>query len=115
MKSGDHCHEIGLVQVEPPPRLRILWQIAHDRTSQPDPAQASEIEVAFTPAPSGRTEVQLTHDAFERCGEAGADYRAEMAPDYGWPLILARFAERALKGWAFQFLSSSVSRRRLAT
>ena len=53
MKSGDHCHEIGLVQVEPPPRLRILWQIAHDRTSQPDPAQASEIEVAFTPPPSG--------------------------------------------------------------
>ena len=53
MKSGYHCHEIGLVQVEPPPRLRILWQIAHDRTSQPDPAQASEIEVAFTPPPSG--------------------------------------------------------------
>ncbi|RYG01295.1 MAG: hypothetical protein EON94_07965 [Caulobacteraceae bacterium] len=87
-----------LLQVEPPSRLRILWQIAPDRTPQPDPAQASEIELVFTSTPSGGTEVPLTHDAFERCGEAGADYRTEMASEYGWPLILAKFTEHALKG-----------------
>ena len=108
MKSGDLCHEIGphgfrvdwgrLLEVEPPRRLRILWQIAPDRTPQPDPAQSSEVEVRFTPTPLAGTEVRLTHDAFGRCGEAGAAYRDETASGYGWPLILANFADRAARG-----------------
>ena len=105
MKSGDLCHEIGphgfrvdwgrLLDVEAPSRLRFLWQIAPDRTPQPDPAQSSEVEVCFTPSASGDTVVRLTHSGFERCGEAGAAYRAEMGSEYGWRWLLARFADHA--------------------
>lgn len=109
MKSGDLCHEIGphgfrvdwgrLLDVEPPSRLRFLWQIAPDRTPQPDPAQSSEVEVRFTPTASGETLVRLTHSGFGRYGEAGAAYRDEMASAYGWRLILQALADHAGPGW----------------
>jgi hypothetical protein len=63
-----------------------------------DRTRSSEVEVRFTPTPLAGTEVRLTHDAFERCGEAGAGYRDEMASEYGWPLILASFVDRAAGG-----------------
>ena len=108
MKSGDLCHEIGphgfrvdwgrLLDIEPPSRLRFLWQIAPDRTPQPDPVQSSEVEVRFTPLTSSQTQVRLTHSGFERCGEAGTTYSAEMGSEHGWRLILARFADHARQG-----------------
>lgn len=105
--TGDLCTEIGphgfrvdwgrMLNVEPPRRLRFLWQIAGDRTPQPDPAASSEVEVLFETAPVGTT-VRLIHSRFERYGESGASYRDEMASEYGWPLIMARFAEHAAAG-----------------
>ena len=102
--AGDLCTEIGphgfrvdwgrMLDVEPSRRLRFLWQIADDRTPRPDPAASSEVEVVFEPDPGGSI-VRLTHSGFERYGEGGVRYRAEMAAEYGWPLIMAKFADHA--------------------
>jgi len=71
-----------------------LWQIADDRTPRPDPAASSQVEVVFEPDPGGSI-VRLTHSGFERYGDGRARYRAEMAAEYGWPLIMAKFADYA--------------------
>jgi hypothetical protein len=65
-------------------------------TGRRDPIRraSSEVEVVFEPDPGGSI-VQLTHRGFERYGEGGARYRAEMAAAYGWPLIMAKFADHA--------------------
>ncbi|MDO9433349.1 MAG: hypothetical protein V4820_10225 [Pseudomonadota bacterium] len=63
-----------------------------------DPAQSGEVEVRFTPSALSETEVKLAHSGFERHGVAGEAYRAEMASEYGGPLILARFADHAGRG-----------------
>ena len=43
--------------------------------AQPDPGQASEVEVRFTEAPGGSTNVTLEHRGWERHGEGAQEYR----------------------------------------
>ena len=76
---------------EPPERLVFTWQIGPTRVPQPDPAQASEVEVAFVREEDG-TRVELVHSGFERHGEGAEDYAAAMASAQGWEYILSRFA-----------------------
>lgn len=100
-RVGGACVELGphgfrsqwgrVLQWEPPRLLAFSWQIAPDRTPQPDPSRASEVALAFVP--TGRsTLLILTHRHFDRHGEAGGAYREEMGSEMGWPLLLARFA-----------------------
>jgi uncharacterized protein YndB with AHSA1/START domain len=70
---------------------RVSWQIAFDRTPEPNPAKASEVEVRFSEDGLG-TRVALEHRAFSRHGERAAAYRAGMASPSGWPMMLERFA-----------------------
>jgi uncharacterized protein YndB with AHSA1/START domain len=91
---GFHC-DWGRVRVcEPPVRLIFTWQINRDRTPEPDPDQASEVEVRFARVAEGRTRVELEHRGFERHRD-GSDYRDGMASRRGWPLLLKRFAKAA--------------------
>jgi hypothetical protein len=60
----------------------FTWQIAADRTPQPDPDRASEVEVVFTGSTDDGTDVALEHrDAFEAAG--------------AWPQALESFAAAA--------------------
>jgi uncharacterized protein YndB with AHSA1/START domain len=100
LAAGDLCSEIGpagfrvdwgrMLAVDAPGRLAFLWQIAPDRTPQPDPARASEVEVMFEPEGEG-TKVTLTHHAFERCGEDGDAYREGLSSPEGWPMIMQAY------------------------
>lgn len=100
---GDFCYELGpegfhvdwgrMVAIEPGRRIVFLWQIGPDSAPQPDPHQASQVEVAFAPDGEDGTVVRLTHAGFERHGEGSAEYRREMASEDGWPLILDAFAD----------------------
>ena len=88
---GFHCDWGRVTAFEPAERLVFSWQINPDRTPQPDPDQASEVEVRFLPTDGDRTRIELEHRGFERHGRAGARYRDGMASSRGWPLLLDRF------------------------
>ncbi|GIJ34021.1 SRPBCC family protein [Verrucosispora sp. WMMD703] len=74
---------------DPPRRLVFTWQIGADRAPVPDPAQASEVEVLFTPAESG-TLIEVTHRHFDRHGSAAEGYRQALTA--GWHELLSRYA-----------------------
>lgn len=79
-----------VLAVEPPHRLVFSWQIAPDRSYEPDPARSSEVEVRFVPQGQTTTRVELEHRAFERHGEHAAAYREGL--DAGWDELLAAYA-----------------------
>jgi uncharacterized protein YndB with AHSA1/START domain len=99
-RVGGFCYERGphglrldwgrVIAWDPPRRLVFSWQIAADRTPEPNPAHASEVEVTFETDGDG-CRMTLRHAGFERHGATGARYRAAMAADPGWPAILARY------------------------
>jgi uncharacterized protein YndB with AHSA1/START domain len=98
---GELCTEYGphgfrmdwgrMTILEPPRRLAFLWQIAPDRTPQPVPAKAGEVEVTFTPT-GDDAEVRLVHRGFDRYGDGAAAYREGLASEQGWPFILQAYA-----------------------
>jgi uncharacterized protein YndB with AHSA1/START domain len=100
--EGGRCFERGphgftcdwgrVVTCEPPGRIAFTWQISPQRVPQPDPAQASMVEVRFTPAGDSGTRVALEHRHFSRHGEGAEGYEAAMSSPQGWPLLLERFA-----------------------
>jgi uncharacterized protein YndB with AHSA1/START domain len=81
---------------EPPERLVFTWQIAGDRTPQPDPAKASEVEVRFAAA-NGATRVDVEHRGWERHGDGAREYRDGFEQSGAWPYALERFAAAAAK------------------
>jgi uncharacterized protein YndB with AHSA1/START domain len=80
-----------IVAWEPPHRLAFTWQVAPDRTPEPNPSRASEVELRFRAA-NGGTRVELEHRGFERHGAGAEAYRDGMASDDGWPRLLAAYA-----------------------
>jgi uncharacterized protein YndB with AHSA1/START domain len=102
---GGRCYEQGphgfecdwgrVLAWEAPRRLLFTWQIAPDRVPQPDPEQASEVEVRFAEAEEGETEVTLVHRNFERHGEGAAEYRAALGSEQGWAYILSPYVALA--------------------
>ncbi|MCV0402133.1 MAG: SRPBCC family protein [Chloroflexi bacterium] len=98
---GGFCYERGphglrldwgrVTAWEPPNRLAFAWLIGADRTPEPNPAHASEVEVSFAPTPAG-TRLVLVHRGFERHRGDGVAYRRAMASnDAGWPMLLERY------------------------
>lgn len=104
-RAGGRCTEYGpnafqadwgTVQCwEPPRQLVLLWQIGPRSTPEPDPAKASTLHVMFQAERGSRTRVEVTHTAFENHGEGAEQYRQEMASEYGWPFLLARYLAAA--------------------
>ncbi|MBK1699181.1 SRPBCC family protein [Rhodovibrio salinarum] len=103
-KSGGRCFERDVkgqeitwgtvTKADPPDHLAFLWQITADRRIEPDPAQASEVEVAFE-ATDTSTRVTLTHRAFQRHGDDWRAYRDGMASEQGWHYCLDCLADAA--------------------
>jgi uncharacterized protein YndB with AHSA1/START domain len=91
---GFTVHWGRVTEWEPPDRLVFLWQIAGDRTPQPDPEKASEVEVRFAEQDGG-TRVDVEHGAWERHGDGAREYRDGFEQAGAWPLALERFAAAA--------------------
>jgi uncharacterized protein YndB with AHSA1/START domain len=89
---GFTIHWGRVITFEVPQRVVFTWQIASDRSPQPDPDQASEVEVLFTGALDGGTDVTLEHRGWERHGEGAKEYRDGFETAGAWPHALARFA-----------------------
>ncbi len=82
-------HDWGhVLDWEPPSRLRYRWHLFFE------PAEATEVEVTFTPNGSGTT-VRLEQRGFERLGERGPARRAKTGEV--WSMLAVRL-ERFLAG-----------------
>jgi hypothetical protein len=54
---------------DPPRRLRYRWHIATD------PANATDVEIAFLELPDASCRVEIEHGGWERLGDKGASWR----------------------------------------
>lgn len=103
--AGGFCYERGangfrcdwgrVLVYEPPRHLVLAWQITAAREPRADPEHSSTIDVRLVPDGAQRTRVTLEHRDFDRHGPDTAGYRALMASEDGWPLILGRYAAAA--------------------
>ena len=80
---------------EPPRRFVFAWLITPEWKCQSDLAQASEVEVTFTPIAGGGTRVDLEHRHFERHGAGGDDMRMKVDAPNGWGGLLELFKQTA--------------------
>jgi hypothetical protein len=87
---GFRCDWGRVLVWEPPERLTLAWHIGPTRVPQPDPQQASEVDVCFV-GDEARTRVSLLHHGFDRHGEGADAYRTAMDGPGGWDYILACF------------------------
>jgi uncharacterized protein YndB with AHSA1/START domain len=71
---------------EPPHRVAFTW---HPGTP---PAEATRVEVTFTPDGPGRTVVRLVHSGWEHRPDGAS---ARQGYDSGWEPVIGCFAERA--------------------
>lgn len=101
-REGGLCYEIGSYGLrldwgrvliwEAPHRLVFTWHISPQRVPQPDPADASEVEVDFRLEGTG-TRVDVEHRRIDRHGPGARSYRDQLA--VGWDELLARYAAAA--------------------
>lgn len=80
---------------QPAERVAFSWWIAPDRTVDPSPERASEVEVRFVDVDGGETtRVELEHRQLSRHTGDWQMMQSAMASSQGWPWLLGRYAER---------------------
>lgn len=82
-----------VTSLDQPHSLGFTWQIGPDRVPVPDPDQASDVAVSFTPNADGGCQVTVVHRGWDRHGEQAATYRENFAQ--AWPYALQRLTEYA--------------------
>ena len=73
---------------QPPERVVFAWLLNPRWEYEPDPRNASEVEVRFTDLGDGRTRVELEHRGFERYAEGGETMREQVDSPGGWSQLL---------------------------
>jgi uncharacterized protein YndB with AHSA1/START domain len=91
-EDGSECRWARVLAYDPPDRIVFSWDIGPTWQLETDPANASEVEVRFTPAGHDRTRVELVHRHLDRHGPGWPAIRDGVDDDQGWPLYLARYA-----------------------
>lgn len=94
-EDGTNSPWAKVMSWEPPHRLVFAWQVSPAFHYEPDLARNSEVEVIFTSASAGITEVKLEHRAFDRHGDGHEGVRAMVDAEDGWGALLALFAAKA--------------------
>ena len=90
--DGSQCRWARILAYDPPTRVVFSWDIGPTWQIEPDPDNASEVEVTFTAESPTRTRVDLEHRHIDRHGPGWASLRDGIANDQGWPLYLDRYA-----------------------
>ncbi|HEX4711126.1 SRPBCC family protein [Phenylobacterium sp.] len=87
--AAGHETQWGRVLIwDPPGRLVLAWQLNREKRFDPD--LITEVELTFTAARDGGTEVALEHRDLERFGRDGAQWAASIGG--GWSQKLGEFA-----------------------
>lgn len=92
-EDGSECRWARILVYEPPTRVVFSWDIGPTWQLEPDPANASEVEVRFIAEGAERTRVELEHRHIDRHGPGWEGVHAGVDADGGWPLYLARYAD----------------------
>jgi uncharacterized protein YndB with AHSA1/START domain len=92
--DGSECEWGRVLAWEPPNRIVLAWHLTSDWQFDPDPANASEVEVRFAEE-GGKTRVELEHRALERYGDKAGEVRAAVSGPGGWPSLLEMFRDAA--------------------
>jgi uncharacterized protein YndB with AHSA1/START domain len=90
--DGSVCRWARVLAYEPPHRVVFSWDISPQWQLEPDPENASEVEVRFIAEGAGRTRVHLEHRNLERHGPGWEGVSEGVAGAEGWSLYLERFA-----------------------
>jgi uncharacterized protein YndB with AHSA1/START domain len=83
-----------VIAYEPPERVVFSWWIQPDRTIDPNPDCASEIEMRFIDE-RALTRIEFEHRNLSRHGEGWGQMRQAMATREGWPLLLQLYSDFA--------------------
>jgi uncharacterized protein YndB with AHSA1/START domain len=89
--DGGECNWGFVIAWEPPHRVVLSWHLTHEYEFDPDPGNASEIEVRFTPQ-GDATLVELEHRGFEKHAR-GARTREAVGGSGGWGDLLQTYAK----------------------
>lgn len=95
--DGTDCDWGSVLVWDPPARVVIAWQINTDWTFQPSVAKSSEVEIRFTPQPSGMTRVDLEHRLLDRHGAGAGTMRTTIDSENGWGMLLKTYADRVAR------------------
>src|SRR4051812_24749867 len=90
--DGSVCKWARVLAYEPPTRVVFSWDIGPTWQLEPEPDNASEVEVRFTAEDDGRTRVELEHRNIDRHGPGWEGVSEGVGGSDGWPLYLQRFA-----------------------
>ena len=90
--DGSECRWARILVYEPPARVVFSWDIGPTWQIEPDPENASEVEVRFLAEGAGRTRVVLEHRNIDRHGPGWEAVHEGVEGDQGWPLYLDRYA-----------------------
>jgi uncharacterized protein YndB with AHSA1/START domain len=91
-EDGSECRWARILAYEPPTRVVFSWDIGPTWQVEPDPANASEVEVRFVAEDANRTRVELEHRHIDRHGPGWEGVAFGVDSDGGWPLYLNRYA-----------------------
>jgi uncharacterized protein YndB with AHSA1/START domain len=89
--SNSECDWGFVTAWEPPHRLLLAWHLTSEYEFDPDPAQATEVEIRFTPTDGG-TLVELEHRGFEKYGDP-EKIRESVTQKGGWGDLLEMYAK----------------------
>jgi uncharacterized protein YndB with AHSA1/START domain len=93
--DGSKCTWARVLEVEPPHRLVISWDISPRWQIETDHSRCSEVEITFTEEQPYGTRVAVEHRHLDRHGEGWQGF-ISLGTGQGWPLYLQRF-EAALE------------------
>jgi uncharacterized protein YndB with AHSA1/START domain len=88
--DGSECDWGRVLAWEPPHRVLLAWEVAHDWRH--DAGLHTEVEVRFTAEDGDRTRVELEHRGLEAYGAHTDAMRATFESEGGWRGLLGRFA-----------------------
>ena len=90
--GGFRCDWGRVIDLIAPERLHLKWQINPQRVPEPDPAKASDVEIAFRQTSETETTIELQHFNFENHQQGAQQYYEGMNAAQGWAFILHEFA-----------------------
>lgn len=96
--DGSECRWARILAYEPPTRVVFSWDIGPTWQLEPDPNNASEVEVTFLADGPDRTRVDLVHRHIDRHGPGWEGVASGVSGDGGWPLYLDRYASLFAEG-----------------